>query len=142
MAVLRDTRGEEISSGGGRRMESVANYWPDSGDLVCTTTTINRVLFAGYTGGVCVAFVDAEGRTLGATDVQQFGVDGTAFWWSRSKRTDIWRAHKDPNSFPARPTAIVCLHGHAPRNRLQAIVREAVRVGESIIVLIGLFKKG
>src|SRR5688572_13270666 len=138
MAVFRDNRADQLSAG--RRMESVANYWTDSGQVVCTTTTINYVMFAGYTGGVAIAFVGNEGRTIGTTDVQQFGVDGTSYWWLQSKRTDIWKTYADPNGFPEPPTAIVCLHGHAPRNRLVDIVTFAVQVAEPVVVLLGKFK--
>ena len=137
MAVFRDSRQDQLSAG--RRMESVANYWTDEGVVRCTTTTINYVSFAGYTGGVSVAFVDANGRTRAVTPVQQFGVDGTKFWWLRSRRTDFWTARPDVGEV-GDSSAIVILHGHAPKDRLAAIARQAVEVAKPVVELLGLFK--
>ena len=112
----------------------------NSGRIEAITRTQSVTWFGGFTGGVQIFFEDANGFTIGASQVQAFGVDGRAF--GRSDRTDFWAEDIDP-SVAARTVAIHVMHFWYPRYQFFTnLVNYAVAVGRPLVDLIKDIRAG
>ena len=106
----------------------------NSGRIEAMTRTESVTWFGGFTGGVQIFFEDANGFTIGASQIQAFGVDGR--WLGRSDRTDFWAEDINP-SVAARTVAIHVVHFWYPRYQFFAnLVNYAVSVGRPLVDLI------
>ncbi len=114
-------------------MRTSATYFPAEQRVVATTRTWNAVKLTGFTGGVQLVYLDADGRVIGAGSMHSFGVDGT--WIGRYDRTDLWEEHIDA-PWLARAVAVRAVHSHAGRVRLQEIVQQAVDVARPLLELL------
>jgi hypothetical protein len=125
---------EAVTRSGARRMRTSATYFPGDHRVVATTRTWNAVKLTGFTGGVQLVFLNAEGRVIGASGMHTFGVDGT--WIGRYDRTDYWEEQIDAPWVPD-AVEVRAVHSHAGRVRLQEIVEQAVAAVRPIIELLG-----
>jgi hypothetical protein len=125
---------EAVTRSGARRMRTSATYFPGDHRVVATTRTWNAVKLTGFTGGVQLVFLNADGRVIGASDMHTFGVDGT--WIGRYDRTDYWEEQIDA-PWAAEAVEVRAVHSHAGRVRLQEIVQQAVDAVRPILDLLG-----
>jgi hypothetical protein len=125
---------EAVTRSGARRMRTSATYFPGDHRVVATTRTWNAVKLTGFTGGVQLVFLNAEGRVIGATGMHTFGVDGT--WIGSYDRTDYWEERIDA-PWAAEAVEVRAVHSHAGRVRLQEIVQQAVDAVRPILELLG-----
>jgi hypothetical protein len=120
---------DEIRSDRKRRyMETTASLVGEF--LVCRTRTWTTQPWWGFTGGVRVLGINAENHVVDYTRQHQFGVDGFRIPFKVSDRRDVWYDHlSNPGD------QIVTLHiwhYHAPKNRLEAILRDAKEAAKDI----------
>src|SRR4051794_16122623 len=125
---------EAVTRSGARRMRTSGTYFPGDHRVVATTRTWNAVKLTGFTGGVQLVFLNAEGRVIGATGMHTFGVDGT--WIGSYDRTDYWEERIDA-PWAAEAVEVRAVHSHAGRVRLQEIVQQAVDAVRPILELLG-----
>src|SRR4051794_5752058 len=125
---------EAVTRSGARRMRTSATYFPGEQRVVATTRTWNAVKLTGFTGGVQLVFLNADGRVIGATGMHTFGVDGT--WIGSYDRTDYWEERIDA-PWAAEAVEVRAVHSHAGRVRLQEIVQQAVDAVRPILELLG-----
>ena len=85
-----------------------------NGNLNARTRTWNDSKFAGFTGGVLIAFTDASESTIWTTEQQRYGVDGKAI--GNSDRTENWQA-KVPPEILSRISGYAIIQEHTPRGR-------------------------
>jgi hypothetical protein len=103
---------QEDRVGNGFWMSSSVDYDDASGSVSVSTTLSNSRSFVGFTGGVAIAFVDANQQELYRTPVQQFGLDGCRFRCPRTRSAD-WQ-----DSVPVGGVAgIAILQAHTPTGR-------------------------
>jgi hypothetical protein len=103
---------QEDRVGSGFWMNSSVDYDDASGAVSVSTTLSNSRSLVGFTGGVAIAFVDANQQELYRTPVQQFGLDGCRFRCPRT-RTAAWQ-----DSVPVAGVAgIAILQAHTPTGR-------------------------
>jgi len=110
-------------TGNGHFMET--QVWLDTATGHCEAVThtwcINWVF--GFTGSVGIIFLGADGRPLGHSEAQAFGVDARGVFFKASSRTDNWATDLDP-AMTQQVEAMMVIHSHAPRNRLGDILAE------------------
>src|SRR3954447_21158783 len=80
--------------GAGHYMTTDATLSAD-GVINAFTRTRSVTWFGGFTGGVQVLLVDANGVVIGTTNQRRYGVDGTKI--GRSDRTENWTQSIDPS---------------------------------------------
>jgi hypothetical protein len=106
--------------GAGHLMWTHADLYNNQ-EVSCWTRTQSVTWFGGYVGTVVVMATAADGRYLGETPMQKFGVNGTAF--GGSDRTDQWNA---PLVVPETPAKLVAVHSWSFDARvLSAIAQNA-----------------
>jgi hypothetical protein len=93
--------------------------------------------FGGFKGGVQIFFEDAGGITIGASQVQIFGVDGSAV--GRNDRTDGWSEDIDPG-VAAQATALHVQHFSGNPQAFEDLVSSAVAAGRPVVDLINDIK--
>ncbi len=110
-------------TGNGHFMETQA--WLDTATGHCEAAThtwcINWVF--GFTGSVGIVFLGADGRPLGHSEAQAFGVDARGVFFKASSRTDTWVMDLNP-VMTQQVEAMMVIHSHAPHNRLGDILAE------------------
>jgi hypothetical protein len=101
--------------------------------LLAATRTASFTWFGGFTGGVVVAVVDANGMVIALTEQKTFGVSGTAF--GNSDRFEGW-SHQFPTDLMLadQAHALVPIHHWAPTWRL---LGPLIEVGKFIIGAFG-----
>lgn len=85
-----------------------------NGNLNATTKTWNDSKFAGFTGGVTIAFTDTSGTPIWSTKEQRYGVDGKAI--GNSNRTENWQATVPPEIL-SRIGGYAIVQQHTPQGR-------------------------
>jgi hypothetical protein len=117
--------------GSGHYMDTNVALTPD-GKLSVTTRTRTVTWFGGFTGGVMVGMVDANGIVLDRA-VNRFGVDGTAV--GRSDRTEPWEAYFSPDT-ANRATQLFIAHYWDPKVKMEEMVRIGIIVVEIIVEIL------
>jgi hypothetical protein len=130
--LLEQSSENEVPSDMPRRyMNSTVRLSQEAGRLDGDTRTWTRQPWVGFTAGVCVLLVGANGEILHCTDIVRFGVDGFRIPFKRSDRTDHW-VQGVPVDVAMRTARLEILHTHAPRTRLQDIIREVGQVIDAV----------
>lgn len=83
--------------------------------------------WVGYTGGVFVLFLDANGNVIGSTIQHRFGVNGQQVPGAPSDRTVHWAEAVRPN-VANRTAGLVIVHEYAPKGRSLATLGEVCEV--------------
>lgn len=123
--VIEATQEDEVPSDRRRRyMWTHARLSPRAGRLDCKTRTWTRQPLIGFTGGVSVFLEDERGEYIYNTELIQFGVDGFRIPFKEDDRTDNW-LQMIPPELSVRTRRLVIAHTHSPKNRFEAILREA-----------------
>jgi hypothetical protein len=105
-----------------------------TGHIDAQTRTQTVTWLGGFTGGVQIFFEDANGFTIGASQIHTFSVDGRLI--GNSDRTDYWPEEIDPG-VAARTTALHVQHFWAPQYQTFAnLVNTAVTLGRPVVDLI------
>jgi hypothetical protein len=120
-----------------QRMFTKASLWmtgPLAGRLKAKTRTWTGIDLRGFTGGVRIGLLNANGDLVAITHLYSFGVDGDSWLLpgGPSDRTDGWDEQFDPDVI-ALTTQLVIEHEHSGKNRLQSIMREAVKYKEIVV---------
>jgi hypothetical protein len=127
-----------VTASGARRMATsvtLQRSGPLAGQLDAVTTTSNAVALTGFTGGVYVQILDANGAVIGVTDLHTYGVDGRLI--GRARRTDTWQ-HRFPAEIAARTVTLRIIQQHTPRPRIDELIQEIQRQREQICATLGI----
>jgi hypothetical protein len=136
------TEQEDIIDGSSpQRMFTKVSLWltgPLAGRLKAKTRTWTGIDLRGFTGGVRVGLLNANGDLVAITQLHAFGVNGDSWLLpgGPSDRTDPWDEQFDPNVISL-TTQLMIEHEHSGKNRLLAITQEAAKYGE---IIVGVFK--
>jgi hypothetical protein len=130
--VVETERQDEVRSSMPRRyMWTRAVLSQEAGRLDCTTRTWTRQPWVGFTAGAMIMLADSNGEYLWSSGLVQFGVDGFRIPFKSSDRTDRWQ-QSVPQEVSRKATRIEIVHTHAPKNRLNDIIRETAQVSKDI----------
>ena len=121
-AVAPITAEREDDLGDGRHMKTTVRF-SGTGKAYAETKTWTDNNFVGFTGGVLIAYVDANGDVLGMSEMVQFGVDGRAIPGKASTRNDRWNPTV-PGELAGKVKSLEVVQTHAPKNRLLEAVRQ------------------
>jgi hypothetical protein len=116
---------------GNRHMHTNATIYKNSGLLMANTKIWTNNAFWGFTGGIVVWAVDSSDNVIGATPLQQYGVDGTAILGKESSRSIMWSHSFDP-AVAANTKRLVIIQSYDPKNRLEDIMSEIISTGEKV----------
>lgn len=124
---------KEWDFGGGKHASSRGVLDRSTGRLSVRTTTWTNSPFQGFTVGMKVLLVNANGIVVWQSDVQQYGVDGTSTpFGSASNRRDVYLQDLDP-ALAATVDGMDIWLFHAPKWRLAEIIREVGDVAGDIV---------
>ncbi|MFJ8110055.1 hypothetical protein [Streptomyces sp. NPDC096132] len=133
MAIIAQTPGKQQRNlGANHRMWTDASLH-DSGQLKAFTNTHTGTWFGGFTGGVKVAVLDANGIIIALTDRKTFGVDGTIT--GNNDRTDEWD-YQFPAGDIVNANSLEAIQAWAPR--WDRNLENAVKVGRAIAEILAL----
>jgi hypothetical protein len=123
-----------------QRMFTKASFWltgPLAGRLKAKTRTWTGIDLRGFTGGVRIGLLNANGDLVAITHLHSFGVNGDSWLLpgGPSDRTEPWDEQFDPNVV-ALTTQLLIEHEHSGQNRLLPITQEAAKYGE---IIVGVF---
>lgn len=118
-----------LDLGLGHHMETSFRTSPDGAVRATTTLTCTNKLI-GFTAGAQVMFVDKQGKSLGSSEIGQWGIDQAPVIGA-AHRTIDWFA-----SAPAGTDDIALNQFWAPKSRFNEIVVAVKTIAETIVVVV------